>query len=93
MRTVDMSRAIESFMQSVERTVNRTFSDVQLDKRFYRVDAKLHGDRMQVKYDPLAWDLETGNQDIVIAVIDSCVAYDHLDIINNVWKNTLTMNS
>jgi hypothetical protein len=44
-------------MQSVDRTVNKTFSDVQLDKRFYRVDAKLRGDRVQVKYDPFSsWD-------------------------------------
>lgn len=56
-RQVDMSKVIESFMQSVNRTVNRTFSDVQLDKRFYRVDPKLRGDRVQVKYDPFAsWD-------------------------------------
>ena len=56
-RQVDMSKVIESFMQSVNRTVNRTFSDVQLDKRFYRVDSKLRGDRVQVKYDPFSsWD-------------------------------------
>jgi len=56
-RSVDMAKVIESFMQSVNRTVNTTFSDVQLDKRFYRVDPKLRGDRVQVKYDPFsAWD-------------------------------------
>jgi hypothetical protein len=56
-RQVDMSRVIESFMQSILRTVNRTFSDVQLSKRFYRVDAKLRGDRVQVKFDPFSnWD-------------------------------------
>jgi putative transposase len=56
-RSVDMAKVIESFMQSVERTVNRTFSDIQLDKRFYRVDPKLRGDRVQVKYDPFSsWD-------------------------------------
>ena len=53
-RSVDMNKLIESFMQSVNRTVNRTFSDVQLDKRLYRVDAKLRGDRVQVKYDPFS---------------------------------------
>jgi len=53
-RSVDMAKVIETFMQSVDRTVNRTFSDVQLDKRFYRVDAKLRGDRVQVKYDPFS---------------------------------------
>jgi transposase InsO family protein len=56
-RQVDMGRAIESFMQSIDRTVNRTFSDVQLDKRFYRVDPKLRGDRVKVKFDPFSsWD-------------------------------------
>lgn len=56
-RQVDMSKVIQSFMQSVERTVNKTFADVQLNKRFYRVDQKLRGDRVQVKYDPFSsWD-------------------------------------
>jgi len=53
-RQVDMGRAIESFMQSILRTVNRTFSDVQLSRRFYRVDPKLRGDRVQVKFDPFS---------------------------------------
>jgi transposase InsO family protein len=53
-RQVDIGRAIESFMQSIRRTVNRTFSDVQLSRRFYRVDPKLRGDRVQVKFDPFS---------------------------------------
>ena len=56
-RQVDMGRVIESFMQSVGRTVNRTFSDIQINKRFYRVDAKLRGDRVNVRFDPFStWD-------------------------------------
>jgi hypothetical protein len=56
-RQVDMAKVMESFLQSVHRTVNKTFADVQLDKRFYRVDPKLRGDRVQVKYDPFSsWD-------------------------------------
>lgn len=34
-----------------------------------------------------AWDVETGSHDIVIAVIDSGVAFDHPDLSNNVWSN------
>ena len=56
-RKVDMNKVIESFMQSINRTVNRTFADVRLDNRFYRVEPKLRGDRVQVKYDPFSsWD-------------------------------------
>lgn len=56
-RQVDMSRVIESFMQTAIRTVNKTFSDVQLNKHFYRVDPKLRGDRVQVRFDPFSsWD-------------------------------------
>ena len=53
-RKVDMGKVIDSFMQSVQRTVNRTFADVQLNRRFYRVDPNLRGDRVTVKYDPFS---------------------------------------
>jgi len=56
-RQIDMGRMIESFMQSIPRTVNPTFSDVQVSRRYYRVDPKLRGDRVQVRFDPFAtWD-------------------------------------
>ena len=56
-RQVDMSRVVESFMQTAFRTVNPTFSDVQLNKRFYQVDPKLRGDRVQVRFDPFdSWE-------------------------------------
>jgi transposase InsO family protein len=56
-RQVHMNRVIESFMHTDFRTVNKTFSDVQVNKRFYRVDPKLRGDRVQVRFDPFSsWD-------------------------------------
>jgi putative transposase len=56
-RQVDMSRVIESFMQAIPRTVNRTFSDIQVNKRFFRVDPKLRGDKVEVRFDPFStWD-------------------------------------
>ncbi|MCU0614196.1 MAG: Mu transposase C-terminal domain-containing protein [Desulfobacterales bacterium] len=52
-----MSRVIESFMQSVDRTVNKTFCDIRINNRYYRVDIKLRGDRVQVRFDPFStWD-------------------------------------
>lgn len=35
-----------------------------------------------------AWDLTVGSRDVVIAVIDTGVAYDHPDIIDNIWSNS-----
>lgn len=53
-RHVDMEAAAQCFMRSEPRTVNRDFSDVRLEGRCYRVDRKLRGDRVVVRYDPFA---------------------------------------
>nr|MCU0585930.1 DDE-type integrase/transposase/recombinase [Desulfobacterales bacterium] len=52
LRVIDMQAAAESFLQREGRTVDRTFSDVRLHGRFYRVDPRLRGDRVEVGYDP-----------------------------------------
>jgi len=51
-RQVDLGRAREAFMQSEQRKVHRDFADVQLHRRFYRVDPQLRGDTVEVRYDP-----------------------------------------
>ena len=37
---------------------------------------------------PEAWDIATGSSDVIIAVMDSGVAYNHQDLIGNIWSNT-----
>lgn len=52
LRKVDTTEAIRSFMQRTTRQVHRDFCDIQLNHRFYRVDRKLRGDKVEVRYDP-----------------------------------------
>jgi subtilisin family serine protease len=36
---------------------------------------------------PEAWDIGTGDSDIIVAIIDTGVDYNHPDLIDNIWTN------
>lgn len=53
-RRIDMDVAIRFFMKEEIRIVHRDFSDVSIDKRLYKADPKLRGDKVLVRYDPFS---------------------------------------
>lgn len=74
-RDVDMNGVLAAFMQRVQRTVNPTFADVQLNKRWFAVDPRLRGDRVEVRFDPFS-----GLDKVEIYSIDGryrCVGIPH----------------
>ena len=41
---------------------------------------------------PEAWDITTGSNNVIIAVLDTGVAYNHPEISPNIWKNNAELN-
>lgn len=39
-----------------------------------------------------AWDIETGDKNLVVAVIDTGINYNHPDLKDNLWTNTAELN-
>jgi putative transposase len=57
-RHVNLQEVLRHFLHRRDRTVNLDFSDVQLNGRYFQVDPRLRGDRIEVRYDPFS-PLET----------------------------------
>ncbi len=58
-RHVDLQRILKFFLKSDTRTVNRTFSDVQILGLFFRVHRDHRGDKVLVRYDPFDAELNS----------------------------------
>ena len=69
------------------------FCDVPNDPIFYQQWALYNTGQAGGTFDadidsPEAWEIETGSSDVVIAIVDSGVDYNHIDIKENIWNNS-----
>lgn len=53
-RHVDIDEVIQFFLEREERRVDPDFSDIRLRGRFYKVDPKFRGDKVEVRFDPFS---------------------------------------
>ncbi len=51
-RDVDTNLVLSAFIKKIQRTVNRTFSDIQINNRYFKTDDSLRGDKVLVGMDP-----------------------------------------
>ena len=73
-----------SFLDQVEYcSINRPFK-----LHYVPNDPKLDEQWALAKIDAFsAWEIERGRDDVIVAVIDTGIEYDHPDLKNNVWVN------
>ena len=71
-------------VKSVEHDRLLHISDINPDDPYFR-----NGDLWGIEKinAPSAWDVGTGNKDVVVCVIDTGVDYNHQDLADNMWRN------
>lgn len=83
---------------TIEEAVNKLKNDPNVEyaepnyiaKTFYVPNDPLYLQQWshQKTQAELGWDIERGNPNVVIAVIDTGVEYNHEDLASNIWKDT-----
>ena len=51
---VNINDVLSAFMKKIERRVNKTFSDIRINNRFFKVEPQLRGDKVLVGIDPFS---------------------------------------
>jgi subtilisin family serine protease len=63
-------------------------NDPYFSKQWYLDNTGQYNGTIDADIDaPEAWDIETGSEDVIIAIVDSGIDYTHPDLIDNIWIN------
>ena len=77
----------------VVRTTN-TPNDTRFSEQWALQNVGQSGGTPEADIDAVAaWDITTGSSDVIVAVIDSGIDYNHLDLAANVFRNTADCNN
>lgn len=73
---------------------NNYYNDYYLDFQWhYNNEGFLSGSKTGADINLFsAWDIETGKPDVIVAVVDGGIQYDHPDLLANMWVNEAEMN-
>jgi len=64
-------------------------NDVNFSNQWALHNTGQNGGKIDADIDaPEAWDFETGSSDIIIAIIDTGIDYNHPDLADNIWINS-----
>jgi transposase InsO family protein len=69
-RRVDLATALRFFLKRETRVVHRDFADVQLHGNLFRVDRRLRGDKVEVRFDPFSTPLD----EVLVYTLDGVYA-------------------
>lgn len=76
------------------RSADAPFNDPMLSKQWhYQNDGSMNGSVKGADINLFkAWELATGNKELVVAIIDGGVDYQHKDLAANIWVNETELN-
>jgi subtilisin family serine protease len=95
---VSVQEAIQNYMSDpnveyAEPNYRRCLAKIPNDT-YFRNQWALHNDGTYANGTPNAdidapeaWEISTGTRNIIIAVLDSGIDYNHPDLVGNIWKN------
>lgn len=79
---------VESVELNYKVSIDSVPNDPDFDELWGLNNTGSNGGKSDADIDaPEAWDIQKGSKDVIVAVIDTGVDYNHPDLRDNIWKN------